>query len=62
MHGGFHILNGGYVFDGNPMSNVNEDEVNIAVAKSITDGVRNFVICGVFSAVNSRQEIELCYK
>ena len=51
-----HLINGGYQFDSRVITDVDEKEVLRCVKEVKAQNVKNVVISGVFSPVNSAQE------
>lgn len=50
-------ISGGYEYDGGTeIGRIKDEEVRTAVRKDLREGIRSFVISGVFSPVNSCQE------
>ncbi|XP_033754425.1 uncharacterized protein LOC117337521 [Pecten maximus] len=56
INGGVFMVNGGYEFDGKVITEVSRSEIQACVEKCVRNGINNFVICGVFSPVKSKQE------
>ena len=53
------VLAGGYQYDGGQtIADIDESQLRAAVDSAISAGVYAFVVCGVFSPVNKKQEEE----
>ncbi|MHB8576117.1 MAG: hydantoinase/oxoprolinase N-terminal domain-containing protein [Dehalococcoidia bacterium] len=55
--GSSHLLHGGFEFDGRPISLLDEAEIGAVVAALRAAGVEAVAICGIFSPVDSAQEV-----
>lgn len=56
---GVETINGGYECNGNPITEVIEEEVRLAISSLLKKGAESLAIVGVFSAINPAQEKEV---
>ncbi|XP_014678133.1 PREDICTED: uncharacterized protein LOC106817941 isoform X1 [Priapulus caudatus] len=60
VYGSHHLIGGGYQFDGSEISKVDPEEVKHCIREIYSNGIRNVVIAGIFSSVDSSQETQVC--
>nr|XP_006811539.1 PREDICTED: uncharacterized protein LOC100375797 [Saccoglossus kowalevskii] len=54
-----HLLQGGYEYDGREITSVDVQEVKSCIQLLKEQGIRNVVVCGIFSPVNPTQELKV---
>ena len=52
------MIDGGYEFDGRTIKDVSKLEIEECVKISLENGINNFAVSGIFSAVRNEQEVE----
>lgn len=57
-----YMLHGGYLYNGWPIADMREDEVNAAVRDIAAKGIKNIAIASAFSPMNSAPETQLAEK
>ena len=58
IKGSIFMVDGGYEFDGRSIKVVSKLEIEECVKISLENGINNFVVSGIFSAVRNEQEVE----
>ena len=58
IKGPVFMVDGGYEFDGRVITDVSESEIQKCVTISLKNGIHNFVVSGIFSAIQNQQEEE----
>ena len=58
VYGGYKLLDGGFECTRQEIASINKEQIAQAVQELYTLGVRNFVVCGVFSPLIHSQENE----
>lgn len=57
-----YVLHGGYLYNGWPIADMRDDEVNAAVADIKRKGIKNIAIASAFSPMNSAPETQIAAK
>ncbi len=57
-----YVLHGGYLYNGWPIAEMRDDEVNAAVADIKRKGIKNIAIASAFSPMNSAPETQVAAK
>ena len=57
MGGNVYLLHGGYLYDGYPVADIQESEVDVLIQDLIKKGLKNIAISSVFSPMNAEPEI-----
>ena len=57
MGGNVYLLHGGYLYDGYPVADIREPEVDVLIQDLIKKGIKNIAISSVFSPMNAEPEI-----
>jgi len=52
-----HMMHGGYLYDGHPLSDLREDEISDVIKSLKAEGITNIAISSAFSPMNSEPEI-----
>ena len=58
IKGDIFMVDGGYEFDGRVIQTVSKNEIEECVRISLQNGINNFAVSGIFSAVRNQQEEE----
>ncbi len=53
INGGYHIVDGGYDYDGSEIAAINYQQIDDIISNNTT---HNYAICGVYSPLNNEQE------
>lgn len=57
-----YMLHGGYLYNGWPVADMREDEVNAAITDIQSKGIKNIAIASAFSPMNSTPETQIAEK
>ncbi len=55
----FHMLSGGYLYDGRELAPLDEGEIDLAIAAMTSQGVTNVAVSSAFSPINPEPELYL---
>jgi N-methylhydantoinase A/oxoprolinase/acetone carboxylase beta subunit len=56
LGGHIYMLHGGYLYDGFPVADIRDDEVNALVEDLVNKGIKNIAIASAFSPMNAQPE------